>query len=199
MKSFRICWPLVVALLSLGLVSTGFAQGAQESAPSAKDQHSSSQSSEKKVARTWTNDDVTTLRTPADAHMDQEDSSAQKAAAESASGTKQTTAAPPSAASNQIDHAGSPLPDNKEAVEALIQKTEVDLQRKQKVLDQANADVDQAKTDLERSSLRSNVDLDKEDLSYSQEDLKSLQARLAELKSKNAGASEATKPSQATP
>lgn len=199
MKSLRICCLLVVSLFSLGLVGTIFAQTAQESAPSAKVQHSVSQSDKQKVPRTWTNDDITTLRTPADAYADREDSSAQKAPAKSGSGTKQTTAAPPSATSSPVDHAGSPLPDNTEAVEALIQKTEADLQRKQQVLDQANADEDQAKTDLERSVLRSNVDLDKDDLSYSQEDLKRLQARLAELKSKNTGASEATKPSQATP
>jgi hypothetical protein len=196
MKFLRICCWEIVAIISLGALGPLPAQTTSESAPSAQAQRSADQKSRPKAGRTWTNDDLTSLRTTADTYKDQRDSVAKKPPETSTSETHKNALSPgeqPAAASDVS------LPDNTDAVEALIQRTEEDIHRKQGVFDEASADVVRAGSDLERSVLQSNVQIAKVDVDSSKDELKLLRARVAQLKSKSTPASEPTKTSSDTP
>jgi len=181
MKPFRIHRWALATVLTCGVLGPVSAQTTSESAPSPTAQHSSDAKTDQKSPRVWTNDDITRLRTPADNYMDQ------KANAEPESATARKIASA-CAGSDQQKAAtdGSSLPDNADAVEKLIAKTEEDIDRKQSVLRKASADAASAGSDLQRSELKSNEEIDKADLDASNDQLKRLQARLAQLKSKSA-------------
>lgn len=181
MKPFRIRRWALAAMLTFGALGPVSAQTTSESAPSPTARHSSDAKTNPKSPRVWTNDDITSLRTPADNYINKkanakpESAAAQKIASGSAGSDQQKAA---------MD--GSSLPDNADAAEKLIAKTEEDIDRKQSVLRKASTDAASAGSDLRRSELKSNEEIAMADLDASNDQLKRLQARLAQLKSKSA-------------
>jgi hypothetical protein len=180
----------MTVLISLAGCGPLAAQTASEKPPAAQTEASSESAKKTKAGRTWTDDTITSLRTPADTYMVNKVAEAEKAAPDAqaeghikASGSAADPCQPPPTK-------GAPqLPDKPEAVEALIAKTEQDVRRKGEALDQAAFAVRRATSDMERSALESNVEIAKTDLQASKDDLKLLQARLAQLKSKSGTAS----------
>lgn len=186
MSSRRIHGSKIVALLLVGAVSPLYAKNGPESSVQGQTQNpnqsqsSADAKSKPQAHKTWTDDDIKSLRTPSDQYAEsgnqRDERSASPAQEKVASGrpapTQQTT-----------ETSGLKLPDNADAVERLIQKTEQDIRMKQSVLAKASADMASAETDLERSQLKSTVEISKTDLEVSNNDLKLLQARLAQLKS----------------
>jgi hypothetical protein len=176
----------IVALLLAGAVSPLYAQNGPESAIQGqtqnpgKSQSSIDAKSKPKVYKTWTDDDIKSLRTPSDQY---EESVNQKNATSASPAQEKVASGRATPSQQTTETSGLKLPDNADAVEQLIQKTEQDIRMKQSVLAKASADMASAETDLERSQLKSTVEISKTDLEVSNNDLKLLQARLAQLKS----------------
>lgn len=185
MSSCRVCGSIVV-LLSVGMVSPLYAQNAPESAVQGQTQNpsqslsSADAKSKPKVHKTWTDDDIKSLRPPSDRY---EESINQKSAPSASPAQERVSSSGATSSPQTTVTSELKLPDNADAVEQLIQKTEQDIRRKQSVLDKASADMASAESDLERSQLKSTVEISKTDLEVSNNDLKLLQARLGQLKS----------------
>jgi hypothetical protein len=167
-----------VALLSVGVVSPLYAQNATESA--IQRQSSTDPKSKPNVHKTWTDDDIKSLRTPSDRY---EESVNQKTGTSATPAQVKPASGSATPSQQNAETSGLKLPDNADAVEQLIQKTEQDIRRKQSVLERASADMANAGSDLERSELKSTVEISRVDLDVSNNDLKLLQGRLAQLKS----------------
>jgi len=183
--TLRSCWQITVIISLVGCGPLA-AQTTSERPPAAETQQSSEPAKKPKASRTWTDDTITSLRTPADLYMSSKAAEAENAAADSQSDAqKKASGSAADACRPPATNCASQLPDKPEAVEALIAKTEQDIRRKGDALDQASFNVRQATSDLERSALESNVEIAKTDLQASKDELKLLQARLAQLKSKS--------------
>ena len=201
-SSCRVCGWTIVALLSLGMVSPLYAQNAPESAIQSQTQNpSQSQSSadaksKPKVHKTWTDDDIKSLRPLSDQY---EESVNQKSASSASPAQEKVSSGGATSSQQTTETSGLKLPDNADALEQLIQKTDQDIRRKQSVLDKASADMASAESDLERSQLKSTVEISKTDLEVSNNDLKLLQARLAQLKSNPPPAAHPDKTPDETP
>jgi hypothetical protein len=164
------------------VVSPLYAQNTPDAATHSQTQNQSSADprSKPKIHKTWTDDDIRSLRTPSD----QYEESANPKKSTSASPAPEKPASGGATPSQQnAETSGLKVPDNAEAVEQLIQTTEEDIRRKQSVLEKAFADMASAESDLEKSELKTTVEVSKVDLDVSNNDLKLLQARLAQLKS----------------
>lgn len=201
-SSCRVCGWTIVALLSVGIVSPLYAQNAPESAIQSQTQNpSQSQSSadaksKPKVHKTWTDDNIKSLRPLSDQY---EASVNQKSATSAAPAQEKVSSGGATSSQQTTETSGLKLPDNADAVEQLIQKTEQDIRRKESVLDKASADMASAESDLEKSQLKSTVEISKTDLEVSNNDLKLLQARLAQLKSNPPPAAHPDKTPDETP
>ena len=171
-------WGILTVLL-IGPFASAHAQTSQSSETPVQGQSSSSAQEKPKPKKTWTDDDVKSLRKPWDNYGDV---AAQSPAGASA---KQSTAAPGNAASSG-SHTTAPsdpsLPKTNEEAEKRIHEKEAEIQQKQQVLDKAAQDVESADNDIDRSALKSNMQIAKVDLEMSKDDLKKLQARQAELR-----------------
>jgi chromosome segregation ATPase len=184
------CWKMAV-LLSVGVFCPLHAQNAPRTTIQSK--NSTDSKAKPKARKVWTNDNITSLRTPADEYQewaDEKNTGASASAEPQKSSPASGAPGRQNAATNEVS-----LPDNVEAVEQQIQKTEQEIRRKQSVLDEASAAVASAGSDLERSELQSNVEGAKLDLDTSNDELKQLQARLAQLKSNRPPDSEPAKTS----
>ena len=147
-----------MALLSVGMVSPLYAQNAPESAIQGQTQNpSQSQSSadaksKPKVHKTWTDDDIKSLRPLSD----QSEASVNQKSATSPSPAQEKVSSSGATSSLQTtETSGLRLPDNEDAPEQLIQKTDQDIRRKQSVLDKASADMASAESE-DRKSTRLN-------------------------------------------
>jgi hypothetical protein len=136
-----------------------------------------------KRGHVWTNDDLSSLRSPADVDAEQKISTNQSAPAPFSSGPPKDKSSG-TGNSSQQGIAENSLPNDVDAVQALIKKSQEDIVRKQKVVDDAVIAAGEANSSLERSALESNVEIANVDLGFSRDELKLLQAKLAELKAK---------------
>lgn len=190
--SWISCCALVI-LFALGVCGRVLAQTTAGSGPSpAAARASSGQNSNQKIPRVWTNDDITSLRTPADDYQEKEATTRSAPATEQKIASDKTSPSQPQAGAHPRS-----LSDDLDTVEKLIAKTEEDVRRKRSILNKASAEAASAGTDLQRSELKSTEEVSKVDLADSEEQLKLLQARLNELKSKHAP--EPTQKSQNAP
>lgn len=179
------CWQISVIVLLAGCAPLA-AQTVTEKPAAAQAQPSSEPAHKSKATRTWTDDNITSLRTPADMHMANKAAEAEKAAADSQSeAQKKAAGSGANACQLGAKNCAPQLPDKPEAVEALIAKTEQDINRKGKTVEQASVDARQATNETDRSAMESNLEIAKVDLQASKDDLKLLQARLAQLKSES--------------
>ena len=189
-------WPVIVFATLLSTLSAALAQSDKTPTPKAQDNHSTAAKVKPKAGRVWTNEDVTELRTPADTYADQ------KASAKQTSSDPSSESGPASssihASSDPHAEAAKSLPNDPGVIEALIQKTDEDIRRKQKVVDDAVTQAVRATNDLERSALESNVQIAKVDVDSSKDELKILQDKLVELKAKTTRGAE-TNTSGTTP
>jgi len=187
--TLRSCWQITVIISLVGCGPLA-AQTTSERPPAAETQQSSEPAKKTKSTRTWTDDTIISLRTPADTYIAKKAAESEKAASDSLLEEQKKTSASTADPCQPPGTNCAPQPTDKpEAVEALIAKTEQDIRRKGDALDQASFNVRQATSDLERSALESNVEIAKTDLQASKDELKLLQARLAQLKSKSGIAS----------
>lgn len=195
-KSQRFCSWGILAILSVGLPVPAHTQTSQEPGTSAQGQSSSSAQEKPKPKKTWTEDDVKSLRKPWDNY---EDVAAPSSAGASA---KQPSAVAKTAASSggQTTASSDPsMPKTNEEAERRIHEKEAEIQQKQKVLDKSSQDLESADNDIDRSALKSNVVIAEVDLETSKDDLKKLQARQAELRPKpttQPGSQQAPPPAQ---
>jgi hypothetical protein len=201
MKQFlQVCSWGILAILSVGSLAPARAQTSQGSVTPVQGPSSSSAQEKPRPKRTWTEDDVTSLRKPWDNYEYEKALAAQSSATASTS-AKQQSAVPPSAGSTSQTRASSDpsLPKTNEEAEAQIHEKEAEIRQKQQVLDKSSRDLESADNDFDRSALKSNVEIAKVDLETSKDDLKQLQARQAELKSKATappGSEQANPPAQ---
>ena len=200
MKQFlQVCSWGILAILSVGSPAPARAQTSQGSVTPVQER--SSAQGKPRPKKTWTEDDVTSLRKPWDKYEDEKALAAQSSATASAS-AKQQSAVPPSAggSASQTRASSDPsLPKTNEEAEAQIHEKEAEIRQKQQVLDKSSRDLESADNDFDRSALKSNVEIAKVDLETSKDDLKQLQARQAELKSKATappGSEQANPPAQ---
>lgn len=195
-QSLRFSTWGILAVLLAGSFASAHAQTSHGPETPVSGQSSSSTQEKPKPKKTWTDDDVKSLRKPWDNY---EDVAAQSPAGTSA---KQSAAAPGNAASS-ASHTTAPsdpsLPKTNEEAEKRIHEKEAEIQQKQQVLDKAAQDLENADNDIDRSALKSNGQIAKVDLEMSKDDLKKLQARQAELRPKvttQPGSEQATPPAQ---
>lgn len=185
MRFLQVCSWEIAIIISLGAFGPLWAQSTLKPASSVHEQAPNSQKSNAKSARVWTNDNIASARTPADIYKDEEESATQKPAEKTAAKPQNNNPAAHGDSGRQAAGASS-LPDNTDAVEALIQQTNEEIGRKQAALDKASADVASAGSDLERSELKSNEEIAQTDLNASKDELQLLRNRLVQLKTKSA-------------
>lgn len=118
MKALRIYCSALAAMLTFGVFGPASAQTTSESASSTAPQHSSESKGKQKSPRVWTNDDMTSLRTPADTYLNHE------ADAEATPPEQKKENRGPG---NPVQPNAAALPDNADALEKLIAKAEADV------------------------------------------------------------------------
>lgn len=142
----------VIMLLGLAISLGGLAAAQDTSANSTQSSSAEKKTPSRKPKKTWTDDDVTALRSPADNYKDAQQ--AQKAAA----AANTTAAAQPAAASEQ-PHGRPPALSNPKTVDSadkMIAWEDSDLAAQQDFLDRLNTQLESASLD-EREALQKKI------------------------------------------
>ena len=180
-QSLQVCSWGILAILSEGLLAPAHAQTSQGPGTPVQEQSSSSAQEKPRPKKTWTDDDVKSLRKPWDNY--EEDKALAAHSSAEASAKHQSAAAAPAASSGSRTNVSSDpsLPKNSEEAQRRIHEKEEEIRQKQQVLDKSSQDLEGADNEIDQSALKSNVEIAKVDLETSKDDLKKLQARQAEL------------------
>ena len=198
-KSLQLCSWGILAIISMGSQAPARAQASQDPGNSVQGQAFSCAREKPRPKKTWTEDDVKSLRKPWD-NYEEEKALAARSSAEASTKQRSALAATASGSGSERTASSDPsLPKTSEEAKRRISETEAEIHQKQQVLDKSSQDLEGGDNDIDRSALKSNVEIAKVDLETSKDDLKKLQARQAELTSKGAappGSEQVTPPAQ---
>ena len=154
------------------------AAGAQQ-APPAK-----TEPAKPKAKRVWTNDDVTTLRQPADVYEEEK----RKKAEEEAAKSKEKAAAGGAAADAAKQKPESPeedfLPKTVEDAEKLVAAKQYEIGQQYEAIDLVKKELAEATTDASRAAFQKRIDQLTATLEESVAEMKAVDGRLLELKAK---------------
>jgi hypothetical protein len=198
-KSLQVCSWGILAIISMGSLVPAHAQTSQGSGTSDQGQSSSFAQEKPRPKKTWTEDDVKSLRKPWDNYEEDKALAARSSAVASAKQRSAVAATASGSGSETTTSSDPSLPKTSDEAKRRIYEKEAEIHQKQQVLDKSSQDLESGDNDIDRSALKSNVEIARVDLETSKDDLKKLQARQAKLTSKATappGSEQATPPAK---
>lgn len=174
---------IIVTALALGVAAC--AAGAQQAPPPAK-----AEPAKPKAKKVWSNEDVTSLRHPADVYEEKKRKQAEEEAAKAKQQSAPGKAAPQSSGEKAASPADAYLPKTVEEAEKRIAEKREEIQFQTEYIERLRDAVANADSDLARAALQKKLDGFIALLNEANAELKTLEGRLQELKAK----AEAPKP-----
>src|SRR5713101_6642939 len=151
MRTKFISWLFIATAGTLGASLVAGAQDTPPAAQTAAPEKPPAKTDVKKARKTWTDDDVTSLRSPADIYTEEKEAQAAEAARlakQQAAAAKQAATAKPAKASKPVG--GPPALSNPKAVgdaDKMIEWEDRDIQAQQEYVDNLRKQLDEAPAD----------------------------------------------------